>query len=404
MTATLTPIKLQLKQSESTSRTAAFNFSEECPDSQAGNSICTEPEMLTGSPEPGNMWRTQELKNLFGSEYGNSDQHKKPLQSLRNSAKEKNQLEAEVDTCHHADIPYVCSDIPSTDSDNQDCHNNACASENLGEYVSLHNVPKFMLPNDKLEKNTVVQLQNYLKSRKILPVPRLKADLIAKVKEVMALEPAPVSKPNVCNKKQQRLVLTKDVAQLPDDDVFPPTGWEVFPSRDMPSNFNFGSVFNYIVETMPQLPDPASNTPLADSSDEEDIAENVVIINDPFEDAEQTEIKCSKKLRRGLQYVKSKYVRNVHDCLPDRLHCYKGQVRASMSKVAYHVKVAIFQVSGSVVKASCHCGAHTMQRCSHISALLLYLLLHKNLNGPKVSLDSCMNYFSRSNGLVVVGG
>lgn len=162
----------------------------------------------------------------------------------------------------------------------------------------------------------------------------------------------------------------------------------------MPSNFNFGSVFNYIVETMPQLANPTENTSSVNSSDDEEEAENVVVINDPFDDDdEQTEIKFCKKLRRGLQYVKSGYVRNVHHCLCQRLHCYKGQVRASMNAIAYKVKVAIFQISGSVVKASCQCAAHSLQRCSHISALLLHLLLHKHLNGPQGKCRLPLLYF-----------
>lgn len=171
----------------------------------------------------------------------------------------------------------------------------------------------------------------------------------------------------------------QDIAQLHDDEIFPTYGWCVFPSRDIPHNFNFGSVYNYLVETMPQLEDSDD----ASSGDEEE--EELVELSDPFQDVECTAINHTKKLRRGLQYVKSAYVRNVQDTWPDKLHVYKAQVRASMLKQAYLVKVALSPLSGSIIRCSCdaRCPQRTLGRCSHISALLLFILMHKNLNGPE---------------------
>lgn len=121
----------------------------------------------------------------------------------------------------------------------------------------------------------------------------------------------------------------------------------------------------------------------ASSGDEEE--EETVKISDPFLDAECQAIKLSKKLRRGLQYVKSNYVQKVQDTLPDRVHVYQGSVKASMREKIYNVKVALSQVSGSVIRCTCDiiCPQKSLGRCSHISALLLYILLFKNLNGPQ---------------------
>lgn len=180
----------------------------------------------------------------------------------------------------------------------------------------------------------------------------------------------------------------QEISLRTDQEIFHAVGWGIFPSRDIPTNFNFGSVFYYLVETMPQLePTDPNITECDDANPSTSDKENSVqiTISDPFEDAECKEIRCSKKLRRGLQYVKSGFVRNVHDVLTDRVHLYKGQVRASMNAQAYLVKVAVSQVSGSIMKCVCDdkCPVRALGRCSHISAVLLYVLMHKNLNGPE---------------------
>lgn len=132
------------------------------------------------------------------------------------------------------------------------------------------------------------------------------------------------------------------------------------------------------------MPDMEDIVQLSDddfSSGDEEV-EEVIAIGDPFEDGEYNEIRFSKKLRRGLQYVKSGFVTHMEDTLPDRIHVYKCVVRASMKEKAYSVKAAMSQVSGSIVRCSCACPQSALGRCSHISALLLSILLHKNLNGP----------------------
>ncbi|XP_026294174.1 uncharacterized protein LOC113218164 [Frankliniella occidentalis] len=183
---------------------------------------------------------------------------------------------------------------------------------------------------------------------------------------------------------------SQDPNRIDEVDLFCCEGWDTFPSRDMPASFNFGSIFHYLEETMPQLGDILRQTEDRESDRESGdeacdiVEEEIVVLQDPFEDDEKAEIKCSKKLRRGLLYVKSGHVRNIQDNLPGRIHLYKAQVRASMREKAYMVKVALSQVSGSIVKCICDqaCPQRALGRCSHISALLFSLLIHKNLNGP----------------------
>lgn len=118
------------------------------------------------------------------------------------------------------------------------------------------------------------------------------------------------------------------------------------------------------------------------SGDEEDI--QTVVASDPFENYENDEIRNSKKMRRGLLYVKSDFVGNMQDCIHERVHFFKAQVRASMNMTVYSVQVAISQTSGMVLRCECDelCAARALGRCSHVSAVLLQILLHVKLNGP----------------------
>ena len=161
---------------------------------------------------------------------------------------------------------------------------------------------------------------------------------------------------------------------------FPHHGWELFPSRDIPNNFTFGSIFHYLVETMPQyVGEDCSEASDSGSSEEE--VEEVVQIGDPFESYEGKEILGNKKLRRGLQYLKSDFVLEVQDCYPHRYHFYRARVRASMKKKFHWVHVALSQISGSVIKCTCLCAQRALGRCSHVSAVLLFILRHARLNG-----------------------
>ena len=131
---------------------------------------------------------------------------------------------------------------------------------------------------------------------------------------------------------------------------------------------------------MPQYDSLLLDSPDEDSGEEEDV---VTTISDPFESEDWHAIRKSKKLRRGMEYVKSGYVVAVEYCFPDRFHVYKGHVRASMDKEAYWVKVALSPISGGVIKCVCgdKCAESALGRCSHVSALLLYILIHKQING-----------------------
>lgn len=159
----------------------------------------------------------------------------------------------------------------------------------------------------------------------------------------------------------------------------PLTGWDKFPSKDIPRNFNFGSVYYYLVESAP-IYAGEDQSESESSGDEEEI--EVIKIRDPFEDHENDNMLRSKKLRRGLMYYKSNFIRDCKDTLEGQVHHFKGHVRASMNMDAYWVHVAVSQVSGSIIFCRCdkNCSL-TLGRCSHVGAMLLYILGHTRLNG-----------------------
>lgn len=126
---------------------------------------------------------------------------------------------------------------------------------------------------------------------------------------------------------------------------------------------------------------PSSESSDVSSGDDEVV--ETICLQDPFDVEESKCIQNNKKVRRGLQYLKSGYIRKVQDCREERYYFAKAQVRASMDCKAYNVMVAISIMSGSVWKAVCDdaCPQSALGRCSHVSALLLFLWSHIRLNG-----------------------
>lgn len=161
--------------------------------------------------------------------------------------------------------------------------------------------------------------------------------------------------------------------------LIPSVGWDTFPSNNLPKNYNFGSMYHYLVETMPTYNGDVHSD--SDSGEEEE--EVTVTITDPFDNSETDEMLRCKKLRRGLTYYKSKFIRACTDTVKEGIHFVKGHVRASMNKQAYWVHVAISQVSGRIIYCSCDstCVQRSLGRCSHVGAMLLFILGHTRLNG-----------------------
>jgi len=176
---------------------------------------------------------------------------------------------------------------------------------------------------------------------------------------------------------------------------FPESGFETFPSREIPNDFNFGSVFHYLIESRPTLQcDETSIGSYQDSEDEEERLEVTdVYMKDPFYDPKCKQFMHAKVLRRGLQYVKSGWIKGLQDCANDRYYYVKAHVRAAMDARAYWVYITISKITGGVCQVTCGypCTATANGRCSHVSASLLQILAHVHLNGyqckyPSVSI------------------
>jgi hypothetical protein len=75
----------------------------------------------------------------------------------------------------------------------------------------------------------------------------------------------------------------------------PSDGWRLFPSRNIPPNFNYGHVYFYLVESV------ASAANIIDTSDSDDDQYNTC------------DTVTAKPLKKGRNLLKSGFVENVQD-------------------------------------------------------------------------------------------
>ncbi|KAG5863881.1 hypothetical protein JTB14_026685 [Gonioctena quinquepunctata] len=122
--------------------------------------------------------------------------------------------------------------------------------------------------------------------------------------------------------------------------------WNKFPSVDIPKYFNKGHIYTYIVEPL--------------------------IENEECEI--QYESTTEKPFRRGSQYVDSDHVHDVMDKLEGNIYKLRAFCFASFQKhQRYLVEIEINNMSGAVISGQCECKAFALGRCSHVSAILLFL-------------------------------
>ena len=134
--------------------------------------------------------------------------------------------------------------------------------------------------------------------------------------------------------------------------VPPIFGWKPFPSRPIPSNFNYGHIYHYLLES-------------------------VVLVGEDGK-AEDTDLAhmTSKPLTKGEQYVKSGSVTKMMDSTQGGNYYLKAQVDASMRNEQRMVTVTLSSISGAVRDASCTCPGSALGRCNHVAAVLLQLDKH----------------------------
>ena len=132
------------------------------------------------------------------------------------------------------------------------------------------------------------------------------------------------------------------------------SGWEKFPSRDVPEMFNYGHVLHYIIESLG----------------------NVMI--DGYDDGTENQMKKGERLKD------SGFVNTVFDNQQGNFYYISGHVHRSMVNENHHVRVAISVGSGHILLANCGgCVVEDLARCCHIAALLLYLNDHVKKHGHK---------------------
>ena len=137
-----------------------------------------------------------------------------------------------------------------------------------------------------------------------------------------------------------------------------PDGWRLFPSKNIPPNFNYGHVYFYLVESV------ASTANIIDTSDCDDDQYNTC------------DTVTAKPLKKGRNLLKSGFIENLQDNFDELKQEFyvRAHVQYSMNNMLpLNVFVVISNVSGYVKSAECDCKASALGRCAHIAAILLNL-------------------------------
>ena len=149
--------------------------------------------------------------------------------------------------------------------------------------------------------------------------------------------------------------------------VPPITGWDSFPSVNLPKHFNKGHIHHHIVESVQFVQQPGCSGNGSDTDSDPDIED----------------LSTNKPMKRGKEFLKSNYIFDLKDCQRNASYFLKATVWASYSNDDYKVMVEISQDSGFVRDASCTCTANAMGRCSHVAGLLYKLEEHLLKHGPE---------------------
>lgn len=159
----------------------------------------------------------------------------------------------------------------------------------------------------------------------------------------------------------------------------PEQGWGTFPTTDIPMMFNYGHVYQYLIESVAKFGQTGlSQHASSDSEDDRDF---------PNDSSGYTS--TARPLRKGMNLMKSGFVNDMLDHTDDNYYFCKGHVHHSMkNELPLAVEVVLSHKSGSVQQATCTCKASAFGRCAHVSALLLKIVKFVEVNGTKVKAPS----------------
>ncbi|KAK6169926.1 hypothetical protein SNE40_018445 [Patella caerulea] len=235
----------------------------------------------------------------------------------------------------------------------------ASTSNTNFHYVSLNedDVPGAKLPYSLIENHSVVQLQRWLHCRQLKSSGN-RQELIERVQQCRVAGKAKDIPVSIDGGKWYNLKLQKlkdqdtGRSQIP---ILPITGWNVFPSVNLPKHFNKGHIHHHIVESVQFIHQ-------TNSEDDEDDSENI------------EDLHTAKPMRKGKEFFRSGHVQSMKDCLKGGVYNLKAKIMASYSvDTMYDTTLQISPESGFVRDASCTCKASAMGRCNHVCALLFAL-------------------------------
>lgn len=148
----------------------------------------------------------------------------------------------------------------------------------------------------------------------------------------------------------------------------PLAGWRPFQSQGIPSFFNYGNIYHYALESVKTIAhDSAQN-------DEED-DHGLWHMTD-------------KPLKNARKYVDSGFVHDVMDAKSEEHYFARAHVWPSMrTNLPHNVLLILSNTSGAVIHASCEpCKVSAQGRCSHVVAVLFYLLDYVQKHGPTATV------------------
>lgn len=161
---------------------------------------------------------------------------------------------------------------------------------------------------------------------------------------------------------KQQLQKQKDQQQQQSQQspLLPIVGWKNFPSKNIPSTFNYGNIYHYIVESVQNMPSV---------QDVEDCDTNC------DDNRDRVDLHTAKPLRKGKTFFTSGHVQNMKDNENTDFYFVKCTVQASLAPSTYYnVSCTMSKSSGYIADASCTCKASRMGRCNHVSGLLYAVL------------------------------
>lgn len=143
-----------------------------------------------------------------------------------------------------------------------------------------------------------------------------------------------------------------------------PADWNNFQSKDIPPHYNYGHIYHYALESIKNIAQP------------------------DYDGDNGIDHMTDKPLKNARKYVDSGFVHDVTDAKSKDYYFVRAHVWPSMrSELPHNVSVILSNLSGAVIHASCEpCKVSALGRCSHIVAVLMFVLDHAEKHGHTASV------------------